>query len=462
MGWQRDLLNDLFVLRPDGHRQYRTAYIGLPRKNGKSTIGSALALYGLIADGEPGAEVYSCAGDRKQASIVFDEAKRMVEANPEFAEAGVVVRRYHIEGPRNSVYRVLSADASLQQGLNPSMVLFDEVHVQPNGDLWDAMTLGSGTRRQPLIVAITTAGFDETTLAYRLYDYGQQIARGEIEDPTFFFRWWEAPKGSNYQTEAYWRAANPALAEDGFLKLEDLEAAARATPESSFRRFRGNEWTTTETVWLPYGTWNACRSDVGLDPKLPVSVGIDIGLSDDSTAVVIAQKQGDVTVVRAKFWANPYPKGTALREEWKFDTEIVVAYLRELRDKYPVPAVRIDDRTIPGPAFCYDPWSFKEPANRLSREGLAMIEVPQNDTRMVPASRVLFDAVVNKRIGHDDNPILAAHLANVTPEERGDRGWRLTKPKGSSRKIDGAIALTMAVFQAQAEPPQRPMRAFAV
>ena len=138
--------------RPHGERtrrprRHRIGYVGLPRKNGKSTLGDALALYGLLADGEPGAEVYSCAGDRRQAEIVFGEAKRMVAADPDLRQV-VKVARYHLEGPGHAIYRVLSADAALQQGLNPSLVIFDDVHVQPDEDLWDAMTLGSGTRRQ--------------------------------------------------------------------------------------------------------------------------------------------------------------------------------------------------------------------------------------------------------------------------------------------------------------------------
>jgi phage terminase large subunit-like protein len=189
--WQRWLMDALLERNESGRRRYRRALIGLPRKNGKSLLGSALALYGLFV-GERGAEVYSAAGDRQQARIVFGEAKQQVLDSPALRKVAKVYRDA-IEVPaEGAVYRVLSADAKLQQGLNPSLVIFDEVHVQPNDDLWDALTLGSGARRDPLVVGITTAGFDLETLCGRLYLYGQQVARGEVDDPVFGFWWWEA------------------------------------------------------------------------------------------------------------------------------------------------------------------------------------------------------------------------------------------------------------------------------
>jgi phage terminase large subunit-like protein len=460
--WQRTLVNELMATGPDGRRRHRIGYVGLPRKNGKSTLGAALALYGLLADGEPGAEVYSCAGDRRQAEIVFGEAKRMVAAEPELA--GVIkVARYHLEGPGQSIYRVLSADAALQQGLNPSFVIFDEVHVQPNEALWDAMTLGSGTRRQPLIIGLTTAGFDEATLAYRLYEYGKNIERGVVDDPTFFFRWYEAPADAPYRDSATWAIANPALSGRGaFLKLDDFEAAVRTSTEGPFRRFRLNQWTQAEELWLPPGAWEACRDDeADLDPKLPLAVGIDLALTHDTTAVVAAQRQGERIVVRARFWANPFPPGHSQHDDWELDVRQVMDHLRELRAEYPKPATRIDGRTRDGPAFCYDPWGFREAAQVLWDEGLAMIEVPQTNERLGPATRAFYDAVIDGRIAHDGDPTLATHLRNVLAVPLGDHGWRLRKiTRTSARKIDGAIAAVMAVQQALQPAPARRMVAF--
>lgn len=448
MAWQRELLDDMFELLPDGRRRYRTAYIGMPRKNGKSTLAAGLALFGLLMDHEPGAEVYSCAGDRKQASIVFSEARRMALADPELA-ALITPRQHHLEvASTNAVYRVLSADAALQQGLNPSFVIFDEVHVQPNDDLWDAMTLGSGTRRQPMIIGITTAGWDETSLAWRLYDKGRRIARGEEEDPSFFFRWWEPPTGADYRRPETWRGANPALAPGGFLKIEDFETTVRSTPESAFRRFRCNQWVQAETLWLPAGAWDACKGQPTLDPKLPVAVGIDISRVHDTTAVIVIQEHADGTVhIGQRFWANPYPTKDPRHDEWRVDLAEVRGHIRDLRERFPAPAgVGADNRRIKGPVFCYDPWGFGESASELESEGLAMLEVPQTDARLVPATRLLFDLIIGKRLVHDGNPTLREHMANVLAKQRG-ASWRIGHPLNPQKKVDGATALVTGLTE---------------
>ena len=179
--WQIALLDTLYERRDDGLLRYRRSLVGLARKAGKSLLGSVIALYGLI-EGEPGAEVYSAAGDRQQARVVFNEAKWQISQSP--ALSGVCkVYRDVVEIPSTgAIYRVLSSDAKLQQGLNPSTVVFDELHVQPNSDLWDALTLGSGARKDPNIVAITTAGYDLDSLCCRLYNYGKRVIAGDQVD----------------------------------------------------------------------------------------------------------------------------------------------------------------------------------------------------------------------------------------------------------------------------------------
>ena len=165
----------------NGLRKHRRALIGLPRKNGKSLIGAGIALFGLVID-EVGAEVYAVAGDRAQARIVFREAARMVELDPILSQRLRVMRDV-IEMPSTgSVFRVLSADASRAEGLNPSTVVFDEVHIQPDDRLWNTMNLGSGTRKQPLIVGITTAGSrtdsrGQDTVCYKLWQYGMRLCQ---------------------------------------------------------------------------------------------------------------------------------------------------------------------------------------------------------------------------------------------------------------------------------------------
>lgn len=447
--WQADLVDDLFALRADGLRRYRTALIGLPRKNGKSTLISALGVYGLVADGEPGAEIYSCAGDKDQARIVFREAKEMIAADPDLAEACKVYRDA-IEGPNGGVYRVVSSDAKLRQGLNPSLVLFDELHVQPGEDLWVAMTQGSGTRRQPLTIGITTAGSDEDSLLGRLYSYGRKVESGEVDDPAFFFRWWSAPEQLDYRSPEAWAAANPMYGDT--LKADDFETQVRITPEFEFRRYRLNQWTSTQTAWLPPGAWDACAGEVVFDPALPAYVGVDVGLRHDSSAIAIAQRQGEMFVVEAHVWENPYPDSDPRHQAWKFNIAELEQWLIAFAARFPVAATEIDGVPKPGPAVYYDPAFFERSAQLLEGEGLACVQFSQTDSRMIPASQGLYDLVVSGKLRHNGSADLRRHVGNAAADQK-PRGWRLTKPRGSRRKIDAVIAAAIAVFAAQQPPP---------
>ncbi len=455
--WQRDLLGELFELRPDGRRRYRQALIGMPRKQGKSTMGAGMALFFLLADGEQGAQVYSCAGDRDQARIVFGTAKKMVEMEPELS-GRLKVYRDAIEHPASgSVYRVLSAEAYTKEGLNPSAVIFDELHVQPSRELWDVMTMGSGTRSQPIVIAITTAGYDlEGTICGEKYQYGKRVRSGEIVDPTFYFKWWEPSRSDcDYRDPAVWTECNPALGD--FLHLEDLEQAAQQTAEHVFRRYRLNQWTATAEAWLPFGAWQACCDpSLELDPALPLRVGIDIGRFHDATAVVCAQKQGERIVLRSRTWSNPYPEGHTLHDSWSMNIFEVEEHLKALYAAFPVPATEIDGRVVPGPEFAHDPALFQRSPEVLEGFGLAMVKYPQHSSYMVPACQGFYQLVMERKIAHDGDPILAQHIANATVDQT-DRGWRLTKPKGSRRLIDAAIAAAIASHRAQ-EPSPQPRR----
>ena len=288
--WQVALLDALYERREDGLLRYRRSLIGLGRKNGKSLLGSVIALYGLI-EGEASAEVYSAAGDRQQARVVFNEAKWQISQSP--ALSGVCkVYRDVIEIPSTgAIYRVLSSDAKLQQGLNPSTVIFDEAHIQPNEELFNALSLGSGARKDPNIVAITTAGYDLDSLCGRLYNYGKRVISGDQVDERFGFFWWEAPTDCDIADRDAWNVANPNLAE-GLLDMDDMEISMNQTAEVAFRRYRLNQWVRTDgESWLPKGAWELCRSEDDLDPNLPVFVGIDMALKHDSIAVVVAQPQ---------------------------------------------------------------------------------------------------------------------------------------------------------------------------
>jgi len=428
--WQKWLLRSLYE-RDDitGRLRYRRALIGLPRKQGKSLMMSAVGVYGMIA-GEAGSEVYAVANDRQQARIIFNEAKQQIVNNPMLASEAKVYRDA-IEMPRfGSVFRVLSSDFKGQAGLNPSLVLFDELWGQNNNDLYDQMTLGSGARIEPLTVSITTAGYDLDSLAGRLYQYGKSVASNEIEDEQFGFWWWEAPEDCKIDDKKAWRKANPNLAE-GLLDPEDLAVAVKQTSEMGMRRWRLNQWVRSQESWLPVGAWEQCVSDKQLEPDLPVWVGIDMALRHDTIAVCVAQPQENRVVVRAKIW-QPELEGV--------DVADVEHHLRQIHSDYEVQE------------FAFDPAYFQRSAEALADEGLPMVEFPQSGARMIPACGNAYEMIVNAKIAHDGSPTFTDQVLSAA-QRMTDTGWRLSKGK-SKRKIDACIAMVMALDRATLKPKQ--------
>jgi len=367
---------------------------------------------------------------------VFNEAKWQITQSP--ALSGVCkVYRDVVEVPSTgAIYRVLSSDAKLQQGLNPSCCIFDELHVQPNEELFNALTLGSGARKDPMIVAISTAGYDLDTVCGRLYNYGKEIISGTKQDERFGFWWWEAKADCEIHDRDAWAQANPNLAE-GLLDMDDMEVSMMQTAEVAFRRYRLNQWVRTDgESWLPKGAWELCRSEDELDSNIPVFVGIDMALKHDSIAVVVAQPQeSGRIVVRAKIW---HPDGGVM------DVAAVEQHIRELGREYTVQE------------FAYDPAFFQRSAEAMSDEGFTMVEFSQSTARMVPACGTLYEFIVNGRLSHNGDPVFTDQVLSAAQRST-DMGWRLSKGK-SKRKIDAAIALAMAVDRAtrRVESVQQP------
>ena len=417
-------------------------------------LAAALALYFLIGDDEPAPLVVCAAASDEQADLVYGAAKTMVTMSPTLSQICTPFDKEILvpSKPGAKLQRV-AAVAGTNDGKNIHAVICDELHewMGDKGErVWNVLTNGTGARRQPMVLQITTAGYDLETVCGRQYQYGKRVQSGEVDDHRYYFHWSEASDGADHRDPAVWEAANPSY---GTLVHEPFfqDQLSKKT-ESVFRRYFLNQWVAGADLWLPFGSWDACRSDLELDETLPTFVGIDIALRNDSTAVVVAQRQetddGERTVVRARVWENPYPEGDPRHPDWKLNIFEVEEHLKELRARFPAPSATIDDELLPGPEFSYDPAYFHRSASVLEGEGLAMVEFPQHDSRMIPASQGLYQLVAEGKIAHDGDPTLRRHVENAIADQK-PRGWRLTKPKGSRRKIDAAIALAIAVHRAQ-------------
>ena len=443
--WQQELVRHVFAGDDAGYR-HAISLILMPRKNGKSALGSIFGLYSLVL-GARGAEVYSVAAEKEQARIVFADAKKMVEASEELSK---MTRLYRdaIEVPSaGSVYRVLSAEAYSKEGLNPSAVIFDELHAQPNRELFDVMSLAMGARgRLATLIAITTAGVrtDSTgkdSIAYSLYQYGQRIARGEVDDPSFFMAAWEAPIEMDHRDPEAWKIANPGFGD--ICDAGDFESAVRRTPEPEFRTKRCNQWVSSATSWLPTGSWDSCSGQVDLEGKDYI-IGFDGSFSGDSTVLVGATIEPEPQV----FMIHAWEKDPNIHDDtWRVDILDVENKLREF----------VKDNPNVKEIVC-DPYRWQRSMQVLAEEGYPIVEYPStNARRMVPACAKFFDAVVENRLTHDGDPLLARHLSNAVVKSD-NLGVRIVKEnRASSRRIDAAVAAVIAFDRAttsRIEPEQ--------
>lgn len=312
--WQNEIISDVFGnIKPNGYRQYNTAYVEIPKKNGKSELAAAVALYMTCADLEWGAEVYGCAADRQQASIVFDVAVDMVDQCPALKKRikPIMSVKRLVYKPTNSYYQVLSSEAFTKHGLNVHGVVFDELHAQPNRDLYDVMTKGSGdARTQPLFFLITTAGTDRNSICWEVHQKAEDIIAGRKIDPTFYPVIYGIPDDMDWTCEENWYIANPSLGHT--IDIEKVRAACNSAKENPaeenlFRQLRLNQWVKQTLRWMPMDKWDACDEtvDINLLRGRECYAGLDLSTTLDLTAFVLIfppRNAGEKYIILPYFW----------------------------------------------------------------------------------------------------------------------------------------------------------------
>jgi phage terminase large subunit-like protein len=422
--WQRDeIIAPLFgTLDRNGFRTYREALIGIARGNGKSPLAAGIALYGLYADNEPGAEVFSLAASKAQARIVFGAARQMVLSSPLLSASSKVYKDAIEVLETGSVYRVISSNSDLAHGYNPHIVVVDELHVHKKPDLYEAMQSALHKRRQPLLVSITTAGFDRKTIAWQLYQ------RGILgTDPRFFFKWYSTPDDANLNDTRGWRLANPG----SWITIAALRDQRRRMPEPVFRRLHLNQWTATSGTWLRMDLWDRCSGRPRIPKGAPVVIAVDAAPKRDTTAVIVDHRTADGHhhVLKWIFEVDP--------EIGYLDFDAVEDLLRELAQVYDVRRM------------LFDKYAMVRSMLTLAGEGLPVEEFPQTDSYMVPASQGLFDLITEQKLHHGGDPDMREQ-ASVAVARETARGWRLHKLM-STGHIDSIVALAMAAHVAELE-----------
>jgi len=461
--WERTIVRDLLGWkRPDGTRRYRTAYIEVPRKNGKSSLAAGLALYLLFADEEPGAEVYSAAADREQAAIVFDLAREMVDGSPILAGRAQTYRRSIVVPGTRSGYRVLSADVPTKHGLNCHGVVVDELHAQPNRELVDVLVTGTGARRQPLVVLITTAGFDRESVCWEYHEYARQVLAGIIDDDSFYGTIWAADEADDWLNEEIWAKANPNLGVS--VKLEYLRNEAKRAQQvpayqNTFRRLHLNQWTQQETRWLPLDAWDRCGApfDVKLLAGAGCYGGLDLASTSDIAAFVLCfpSEPGEEEryVWLPHFWIpeenmverarrDRVPYDAWVRQGLMTATEGNVIDYGYIVREIEALAERYDLREV-----AFDRWGAFQVSQQLEGAGLTMVGFGQGFVSMAGPTKELLRLVLDGRLAHGGHAVLRWMADNmvVTTDAAGN-----VKPnKAKSReKIDGMVAGIMALDRA--------------
>jgi len=469
MPWQEQIIRDIFgIVNEDGYRQFRTAYVEIGKKNGKSELAAAIALYLLFADGEAGAEVYSCAADINQASIVFNTAKAMVEQWGDLLNLSKLVpsTKRIIFPHTNSFYRVLSSETKSKQGFNVSGLIFDELFAQQTRELFDTMTKFTGdARRQPLYFLITTAGKDKTSICYEIHCKAKAVLDGSKIDPSFYPAVYGIEEGDNWDDEKVWRRVNPSIGVT--IPFETVRAAyeqARQNPaeEMHFRQFRLNEWNNSDVRWMPADKWELCGEDFdesdfeGRD----CYCGLDLSSTGDLTALVLVfppdgndEKYAvlpffwlpeDVIALRTRRDHVPY-------EVWKkqgvfyttegnvVDYDYIVAFIAKLAERFRIREIAYDR---------YGADKIRRDLEELGAEhGFVVFPFGQGYVSMSPPSKDLFQLVMEGKIRHGKHPVLDWNVGNVIIDQDAAGNIKPNKQK-STEKIDGAVAMIMGLARA--------------
>lgn len=464
--WQEQIVRDVFgILKPNGYRQFNTAYIEIPKKNGKSELAAAVALLLCCGDFEERAEVYSCASDRQQASIVFDVAADMVRMCPALSKRVKILtaNKRIIYKPTRSFYQVLSAEAYSKHGFNISGVVFDELHAQPDRRLFDVMTKGSGdARTQPLYFLITTAGSDINSIGYEVHQKAADLIAGRKIDKTFYPVIYGAADDEDWTSPEVWKKANPSLGVT--VPLEKVIAAcesAKQTPaeENSFRQLRLNQWTKQENRWLSTLKWDACAknfSETDLAGRICFG-GLDLSSTTDLTAFVLVfppTVEDDCFFILPYFWLPEETLELRSRRDhvpydlWRREGLLNVTEGNVVNYSYIEKFIGELGKKFQIQEIAFDRWNATQLTQNLEAEyDFQMVQFGQGFASMSAPTKELEKLVLERKIFHDGNKILRWNIDNIVIKLDPAGNIKIDKGK-STEKVDGAVALVMALDRA--------------
>lgn len=462
--WQKAVVGCAFGWkRADGTRRYRELFIYVARKNGKTPWCAGIVCLVMFTDGEPGAQLYSAAAEKEQASLVYRHAAAMIARNPELDERCRIYRTFKsIEHPGTaSIYKALSADAETKHGFNSHLVIVDELHAHPNGDLVDVLTTSTGTRTQPLIVHITTADFARESVCNKKHDYASKVRDRAIEDSSFLPVIYEAPVDADWKDPEVWKAANPNLGVSvrmDYLERECRRAQEEPSYENTFKRLHLNIKTQQDVRWIQLEQWDKCGSpfDVSTLAGRKCFAGMDLSTKFDISAFVMVfppTEEDEKWRILPRFWI---PKDGAEKRERK-DRVPYLTWARQgflhltegnVIDYDFIKAQIFEDaRTYQIQQIGFDPWNATQIALQLGDTGAEMVEVRQGFVSLTEPSKELERLIVSGLLAHGGNPVLKWMASHVAIESDAAGNIKPSKKKSTDR-IDGIVATVVALSRA--------------
>ena len=463
--WEKEkVIKPLFGWkRKDGTRKYRYAWIEIPRKNGKSTLSSSIALYLLFGDGEAGAEIYNAASSRDQAKICFDISAQMIRQNETLTDNGDIFQNSIVLKGTNSFLKVISAEAYSKHGFNAHGIIFDEIHAQPNRELWDVLTTSIGSRKQPVVIAITTAGImRKGHIAWDLHTYAQSIKKGTIKDEQFLSVIYQADSIDDPFSEETWKKCNPGYGlsvKKEYLLDEAKKAKQQPSYLNTFKRLHLNVWTSTEKQFISPANWDACNL-MPLTEQFfygkKCKIAFDLGATRDFTALVICTFEDGI------YHIMPYifipEKKIGMRnmrdqiETWVREGYIISVPGDVLDYEFVYKKITELSKNCTIAEISYDRWNKSWLTNQLKNDGANCYDFGQGYKSMSPATKEFEKLIIEKKINHGGNPVLAWMNENMAITEDAAGNIKPDKSK-STEKIDGMIASIMAVSRMIESPP---------
>lgn len=462
--WQKKIIRDIYgtLRRETGTRRYRTVYIEVPKKNGKTIIMAGLGLYMLLADDEKGPEVYTAAADKDQAGISYEYASFMSEADPELAKRTQVFKKSIYAPSVNGTYRSLSRESKTKHGYNPSCIIIDEFHIHVDDELAKTLMAGVASRKQPLTYIITTAGIrSKTNPCWRYHVKAEKIIDGTLQDDSFYAVIYSASEDDDPYKEKTWIKANPTYPispTKEYLQDQIKKCQTEPTFLSTFKQLHLNIWQSKESSWIGTNDWRKCNlGGVNLEGKTVAAV--DLASTLDFTALAAVCMTDGIMQLRLKFYI---PKGRLERRSywqqiqvWAADGWITLTPGNATDYDFVKEDLLELAREVDLVEIAFDPWNSTQFAGNLIEEGLEVIEFRQGYKSLSPAAKEFERLIMDKKINHGGNPVLEWMMSNVVLSHDPAGNIKPDKSK-SEEKIDGVIASLMGINRLLAHEEEEP------